>query len=607
MLYSHEIRSALSVTPFAGRQNGDHMNDNKRVIQIFWDVIWFLLFASTFIFIWWKCRYGFGNIDESFYLTIPFRLTQGDGLLVHEWHLSQLSGFLLYPIMQLYLMIAGSTEWIILTFRHIYVIVQAAATVFIYFRLRRLGQPGAVIASIAFMLYAPFGIMALSYNSMGIINLTISLVILLTSRKAPRLQYLIAGIFFAFAVLCCPYLIAEFVLWFLAVLIYTITRKGRQDKGAAASSKEVLLSFKCWGFFSIGAVIIAAVFAVFVISRGTLSEVFTSLPYILSDSEHPSSGVLNIIITYFSSILAINKKADLGYALLLVLSVLAVFDRKNTMRRAIYFICAAAITAVIIICLVYYGNYLNYVMFPVNIMAFFCALLCWKEPIRRVLLVIWLPGMLYSLCLHATSNQEFYAISSASTVALVGSVMIIFMCTASLIRELKSSLKLAITLIAALLLLLQLGCEGYLRYNAVFWDSMKALQSTVQSEGVEKGLYLSPPSADQYRDTLALKNYIDRNYASAESVAFYSPCTWMYLMNSDKRMASYSAWLTLLTDSNVLDAIIDKEMTYYSLYPDRIPDLIYLDRGWQGYMDRFLSLADYSTDQLTNGSVILYR
>ena len=61
----------------------------------------------------WKARYGFGSEDEPFYLTIAHRLVKGDGLISEEWHLSQLSAVLLYPIMKLYLAVAGTTEGIL--------------------------------------------------------------------------------------------------------------------------------------------------------------------------------------------------------------------------------------------------------------------------------------------------------------------------------------------------------------------------------------------------------------------------------------------------------------------------------------------------------------
>ena len=37
----------------------------------------------------YKCPYGYGTMDESFYLSVVHRLLQGDRLLVEEAHLSQ--------------------------------------------------------------------------------------------------------------------------------------------------------------------------------------------------------------------------------------------------------------------------------------------------------------------------------------------------------------------------------------------------------------------------------------------------------------------------------------------------------------------------------------
>ena len=51
------------------------------VFALFYAAVWFILLR--------KCRYGVANFDEAFYLTIPYRLCQGDQPLVHEWHVTQ--------------------------------------------------------------------------------------------------------------------------------------------------------------------------------------------------------------------------------------------------------------------------------------------------------------------------------------------------------------------------------------------------------------------------------------------------------------------------------------------------------------------------------------
>ena len=146
------------------------------------------LFGLSFIlstaFLFWKCKYGFANVDESFYLTIPFRLCQGDSLFLHDWHLSQLSSVLIYPAMWLYRIIFPDTVGILFHFRLLFSFVWCIVALFIYFRLRSLSILGAMLASLAFLYYAPFGIMALSYNSMGILFLVCACVLAVSSERS---------------------------------------------------------------------------------------------------------------------------------------------------------------------------------------------------------------------------------------------------------------------------------------------------------------------------------------------------------------------------------------------------------------------------------------
>lgn len=99
-------------------------------------IIFAVLMAFAIGFSLWKCYYGFGGNDESFYLTIPHRLTLGDSLLGDEWHLTQLSGFLLLPFVWLYTMITQSTVGIIFAARVFYVICHAVIVCVIYSRLK---------------------------------------------------------------------------------------------------------------------------------------------------------------------------------------------------------------------------------------------------------------------------------------------------------------------------------------------------------------------------------------------------------------------------------------------------------------------------------------
>lgn len=71
------------------------------------DIVFVILLAGVVCMHLSRIRLGNVDIDEAFYLTVPYRLAQGEGLLADEWHVSQLVGFLLYPFVKCYLLIQG--------------------------------------------------------------------------------------------------------------------------------------------------------------------------------------------------------------------------------------------------------------------------------------------------------------------------------------------------------------------------------------------------------------------------------------------------------------------------------------------------------------------
>ena len=45
-------------------------NQKKRGF-LSWTALFAVFFVPTVLFVVWRCPYGVGNIDESFYLTVP--------------------------------------------------------------------------------------------------------------------------------------------------------------------------------------------------------------------------------------------------------------------------------------------------------------------------------------------------------------------------------------------------------------------------------------------------------------------------------------------------------------------------------------------------------
>lgn len=565
--------------PFGFDRQGRDMNKQQKKNWIFLGV-----FLAVSAFLFWKCRYGIGNVDESFYLTVPYRLYRGDALFLEEWHLSQMAGVLTMPIVAAFMRITGGTEGIILAMRYVCCALQCIIGVFLYCRLKKLSWIGAVLASVSFMLYIPFGIMALSYNSMGIFFQVLSLVIVLTARTRKKLQYTLAGLFYAAAVLCCPYLVAVYFLYMAGICVWTAIKKDGE-------------LFRCALFFTLGAALAAAVFGIFVLSRASLGDIVSAFSQIMNDPEHPSISVFVRLRHYISVSFLSGKVTALTNGALLLLLAVMLPDKGRSKRRLPYFLLSAG-CVFILMYINYTRDYINHLMWAVNLLALIAAVLSEKRICKRIFFTVWLPGMLYTFCLHMASNQQFYAISSASAVPAVGSILMIALFVRELIREGCPGFgKHAVLAAFCLIMTFQLGTQGISRYNSVFWESggMEA-QTQLVTQGIQKGLYVSEGQYKNYHT--ALENLQVLEEYSGKKVLFLSKKTWYYL-TGDYEMAAYSAWL-----SGVNEHTVSRLQAYYALNPSKLPDAVYVDQSYQDMAELFCDLMGYSLSAVDGGYLL---
>lgn len=560
-------------------------NADKNVLFRHLIFIAFLYFASCLLL--WKCKIGFGNVDESFYLTIPYRLFQGDALFVHEWHLSQMAGVLTYPIVSLYLKIKGSTVGIVLFMRYVCTVLQLLTAVFLYIRLHKINWFGALFASLSYVLYIPFGIMALSYNSMAVMLLVICTTILITAEKHKSVQYVIAGLFFAGAVLCCPYLAFVFILYAVAVFAYCLFAKIRKK----TFSKDCTpYSIKGVLFLGIGAAVAACVFAIFVLSRASLSEIIEAFPSIMNDPEHPSVTLKEITQKFFRVIYQSNAMSKYVYPVLLSLFAVCIADKQRAVRKNLYVSIAAVGVVIMIIASFHLNNYINHIMWPLNILALFIVAVSEKRIVRYIFACNWIIGIAYAFCLNATSNQGFYAISSASSVALVGSIMIIAVFVAEVKEKRKNTdAEHFVMILVCVSLVLQLGCQTVLRYKSVFWETDMKSQTQLIEDGHNKGLYVTESKLNYYYN--CLDNLKTLEEYDSDKVLFLSDTTWYYLA-AETQLCTYSAWM-----SGVNEHSLDRLEEYYRISPEKLPDLVYADVANKAIAEKFCERFGYTINR----------
>lgn len=550
----------------------------KQGSQKMWqDILFIALMACGIVFSIWKCFYGFGGSDEAFYLTIPDRLSMGDALITEEWHLSQLSSFLLIPFVSIYKLIVGSTEGIILAARFNYIIFHAIISSVIYFRLKNKGIL-SVIASFLFFIFTPYNIMALSYNTMGLDFVAVTGVLMGTNYKNKALPTVIAGLTFAAAVLCSPYLAAGYVLFGICVILHYLLK----NKNLKFVISEEIFGIKSFAMFTAGAAILAVLFLAFVLSRAGIGDIINVLPNLMTDPEHPQLSLSYRISLYFKSIYNLHDNFKIAVISYFVMLFAMIIDKKRKLHRSLYLVISSAIsifTLALLIPNITSSTY-NAVMFPMIFIGITSYILCNKKP-RRLFVSLFVLGIIHSVALEMTSNQYFYVIS----MALASSNIASYIFLAQLLKEMKETednfdYKILLKYSALAMVVLTIGIQGFLQCKSkaehCFWESSIDTLTSEIPVGPAKGIMTNSNNCNNYiqvyNDISSYKDYDEGN------ILFLSEKTWAYLADDNLSYGTLSAWIT---EGN--EVSLDRLEKYYEINPQKVPDYIYIlkDSKWE--------------------------
>ncbi len=545
------------------------------------DVVFFLFFLVCIVITWMKSRYGMAIVDEAFFLSLGDKIYRGNAMLVHEWHASQFTFFLIQPLFALFHLFHQSNEGIVLFFRYAYVIVQAIVSVFMYFRLRKYSETGAGISVIVYFLFCPLLQPNFNYNSIALMCLHITLILIFTSETKRNLQLAVAGFFFAGAVLCCPALIALYLLYSVVALY---RKQGKE-----------------WFFFSSGCALLAAFFFVFLLSRASFSSLIENATHVLDDPEHPSFQPFQILIYYFLSIWNMAPFAGPLYFLIIILSILFGFSPELQKKKNYLFVFSSLIVTVLIIELIVQGTKseinsypLNLIVFPINVLSPLCAILYEEKLTRKILTRIWIPGMLYSVCISFISNLGIYSICSAASLATTASILIVTLTAEKHLFQEATLKKFAIVCVT-FLFICQIGGEIFLRLKSVYPGSDTSLSTEMIDWGCEKGIYVTSNQKNGYESRLDYTSVI-RNNPTSQKSAYISYHYWIVLEDWDVHSCTPSNLLTGLhkySEDNPNTVVINRLEQYYQLNPERIPEAVYIDAGYDDIVNWYIDQFDY--------------
>lgn len=524
-----------------------------------WGIV---IICITVIALFWRCSYGYISMDEGFYPTIVYRFLQGDAILYEEWSNVQLAAVPVLPIMKIYLLLIGSTDGIYLFIRYAYTTFQVIISILLYLRLKDYGKKLAFITAYLYMIFANYGLMVLSYNTLAFSGMAITCMFLFSHDKGMKsnIYALFAGIGLSISVLGIPHIALIYILYAIVVLVININDIGKKIQSNVIRS---FYSIKSFVWLTTGIIICIVLFGIYVLGHTSIEQVVRTIPYILySDTEHPARTLFGNTIGFIIKILIGNRRNYVTFLIYMLMGVdlLLYFkdiDKKNNFAN--YLIVESILTIILFCVYVTTDNFINVVIFVPNVLAFFVFLMVHNEKIKEFFFCFWLPGMVVMYCEYVASNTGFIGMAGSSYVATIGSTMMILIAAKQCANNQMLRKLLYLSLVCV-----TIGCVWY-RVGTVFFENTEMEKISC---GTAKGLIVKEKEYKRYMDIYQDTNSIRSMNQNNKVLYIADQVLWMA---GKQRFGSYSTWLySIEEDRSLLYA-------YYEEHPDKIPDAMYIE------------------------------
>lgn len=575
--------------------------------------------------------------DESQYLSIPFRIINGDRLVQHEWHLTQFSSLFSYLPVRIWLAIKGSAEGIFLFTRCVYLAIHTSVAVVTYRCLKEYGK-WAILASMMFFVQLPYGIQAISYHSMfTIFLLLLTLCLLSIYKNKSAKSYVFAGVCFGCCCVCNPLFCLAFALYLIGCALWTnrqvlaekivdfkasrnsgkgkkLTKKQKKErKKQALESFPEMENYNC--FFTKEAIIritcgilVVAIVAVcfFLLTGGKIDSIFDNFEHLLNSSEYDVAS--DSIFSRLLQTLQYFSMATLYMPWILpLLFIVLLFDknRKNNAHRIAYLAVSVLWMILFVVGVMLVREvYLLALSLPLCVFSIMCYLLT-ENKNKMVFNCMFMPCLVASAFHYLAADTHLAAIGVVLAVSNVAGVLFI----KDLCKEMRTATtsdtetsKKKTPLLRSVIIVafsIQVVFYGMFYQGGQVYekDSLKV------TTGPYAGLYLTQEKYDSYNNLINDLNTIKSIADEDDPVLIASFRIWPYL-HLERPMATYTAWYRGALDLELLTA-------YYKENPSRKPKYIYFeipnfDEGVIQFNAKQLDeMFDFTRQDLSNGVLFI--
>lgn len=562
------------------------LTENKKTPARYYDIAAAVFLAAFAVYYAAISAKGINAVDEAFYFTIPMRLLKGDGLLAEEWHVSQLSSvFQLLPY-RIYTGITGSNDGVLMFFRYLFIACETAVAAFMYKYVRRYGVFGVFFLAL-FCAFVPVSIVTLNYYTMFTMSACAVSCMLFIKEKHTPLSLVFSGFLFACMVLIEP--LMSFI-WLIYCVLVAIKRSRAKKTGDEIPR---LFSSRVWKLTFAGIAICAAAFFAWLLLTSDIKEIFKTIPEMFGDSEY-AVGMGRGTIFNFGKIW--DTVGYFGYvppAAAVILFIVVFINRKSVYKkRAIFLITGTLILAAALIVFSIgqtFGNFaaavMNYVLIPFYFYGLLCYILTREK--NRKLFYFWCFGVLCAVFMDISSEISF---GLGGVVAVLASVLIAHDLFYELraekednkaknrkkkkMPEKRAAAAGVVSILTALCLAFAseavlLSANFFVKNVENFFMHTEKKLDTEVSFGPYKGIKTTSDVNRflelERKDLDFIKENTD---GSCVYIAALQP--WMYLY-LDMPVGTYTTWF-------VQADYPARQMRYWELYPEKIPEYIYIPK-----------------------------
>ena len=572
--------------------------------------------------------------DESYYVTVPLRLMNGDSLVQNEWHLTQFSTLFSYLPVYIWMTIKGSADGIFIFLRCTYLLIHTTVAVLIYRFFRQYGK-WAIMASMIFYIQIAYRIQAISYQSMFVVFLLLLVLCLLSIyNKKSAVSYIFLGICFGCCCVCNPLFCFAFVIYLLGCALWTKrlkivefiikhkaspTEKGGKKltkKQKKEQKQQILASFpemenyNC--FFSKEAIlriscgiIIVAIVAVsfFFLTGGTIDSIFDNIENLLGSSEYDIAS--NSLLLKIAHTISFFSMANLGLPFILPILFIALFiDKNNKLNKHRFVYLSISVLWAILFIFGVFKNleiYLCAISLPFYVTSTICYILT-ENKNKKLFYCMHVPCLIATVFQYLAADTQLGAIGVVLAVSNVAGVFFAMdlwkeMRSASINNSETSDKKTNVSLrnIIIIAFCLQILFYGlfYQHGQAYGKDSPKA------TKGPFSGLHMTEEEHNVYNKVINDMDIIKDISDEDDPVLLVSYKNWMYLY-LNRPIATYTAWYRGSIDTNLL-------AEYYKENPDKIPKYIYLESSdpKNTKVQIVSEMFEFTRQDLSNGVLLI--